>query len=73
MKTDATSKERITIPSSVRRELGIKPGTRIWVEADESLHRIILTPITRAYVDSLRGRYRGKGLLKALILGKEPD
>ena len=73
VKTAATSKGRITIPSSLRRKLGIKPGTRIWIEADESSHRIILTPITRAYVHSLRGRYRGRGLLKALLVEKNRE
>lgn len=73
MKTTATSKGRITIPSSLRRKLGIKPGTRIWIEADEPSHRIMLTPITRAYVHSLRGKYRGKGLMRALIVEKERE
>lgn len=32
---------------------------------------IILTPITREYVHSLRGKFKGKGLLKALMAEKE--
>ncbi|MHB1942742.1 MAG: hypothetical protein ACYCP0_06770 [Acidiferrobacteraceae bacterium] len=44
----------------------MKDGTRIQMELDEGAHRIILTPITRAYVESVRGKYKGSGLLKAL-------
>lgn len=73
MKTTATSKGRITIPSSLRRKLGIKQGTHIWIEADEASYRIILTPITRAYVHSLRGKYRGKGLLRSLIVERKAE
>jgi len=71
METRVTSNGRIVIPAPVRRELGIKPGTRIQVDLDELAHRIILTPITREYVHSLRGKYRGRGLLKALMAEKE--
>jgi len=71
VKTIATSRGRITIPSLLRRKLGIKHGTRIWIEADES--QIILTPITREYIHSLRGRYRGRALLKALLVERNRE
>ena len=67
METTATIKGQIVIPSSVRRKFGIKEGTRIQIEADEKTHHIILTPITREYIFSLRGKYRGKGLMKTLM------
>ena len=67
METTATIKGQIVIPSSVRRKFGIKEGTRIQIEADEKTHHIILTPITREYIFSLMGKYRGKGLMKALM------
>lgn len=73
METYATVKGQIVIPSSVRRKLGIKQGTRIEIEVDESGQRIILTPITREYVHSLRGKYKGKGLLKALMAEKQRE
>ena len=60
METSATTKGQVVIPAPVRRKLGIKEGTRIQVELDEAGHRIILTPITREYIHSLRGKYRGK-------------
>jgi AbrB family looped-hinge helix DNA binding protein len=56
----------VVIPASVRRRLGIKEGTRIQVEVDEKERRIILTPITREYIHSLRGKYQGKGLMASL-------
>ena len=64
METTATSKGQIVIPSSVRRKLGIKEGTRIQVEIDEEAKEIILKPIMRKlivrYVDKadLRDRKR---------------
>jgi AbrB family looped-hinge helix DNA binding protein len=73
METYATAKGQITIPSSIRREFGIKAGTRIHIEVDEQRKRIILTPITRKYIHSLRGKYRGRGLLKALTAEKEKE
>ena len=73
METYATIKGQIVIPSSVRRKLGIKEGTRIQIDVDDETKRIILTPITREYIHSLRGKYRGKGLLKALIAEKKRE
>ncbi|MBI3252662.1 MAG: AbrB/MazE/SpoVT family DNA-binding domain-containing protein [Candidatus Omnitrophica bacterium] len=67
MITTSTVKGQIVIPSSVRRRFGIKEGTRIQIDADEKTHHIILTPITREYIFSLRGKYKGKGLLKTLM------
>lgn len=73
METSATSKGQIVIPSSIRRKLGIKEGTRIQIEVDEKANQIILKPITREYVHSLRGRLRGKGLLRALKAEKKRE
>lgn len=73
METYATTKGQIVIPSQVRRKLGIKEGTRIQIEVDEQANRIILTPITREYIHSLRGKYKGKGLLKALMAEKKRE
>ena len=73
METTATSKGQIVIPSSIRRKFGIKEGTRIQIEVNEKSNQIILKPITREYVHSLRGRFRGKGLLKALMAEKRRE
>jgi AbrB family looped-hinge helix DNA binding protein len=66
MNTTASVKGQIVIPSSVRKELGIKGGTPIRIEVDRERKRIILTPITREYIHSLRGSLTGKGALKVL-------
>ncbi len=67
MISTSTIKGQIVIPSPIRRMFGIKKGTRIQIDTDEKAHHIILTPITRDYIFSLRGKYKGKGLMKALM------
>lgn len=66
METIATTKGQIVIPVEIRRKLGIKEGTRILVELDEKARHIVLKPITRESISALRGKLRGKGILKAL-------
>jgi len=73
METLTTSKGQIVIPSAIRRRLGIQPGTRVQVELDEDARRIILTPVTREYIHSLRGKYKGKKLLDALAEEKQRE
>ncbi len=41
-------------------KLSIKEGTRIQIELDEKAKAIILKPITRDYVHSLRGSFGAK-------------
>lgn len=73
METVLTSKGQIVVPASVRRKLGLTKGTRIQIEVDEANQRIILTPITRAYIDSLYGKYKGLGLLETLLEDKKKE
>ena len=73
METVADSKGQIVIPARIRRQLGIKDGTYLQVEVNTVTRQIILTPITREYIHSLRGRYRGKGLMKALITERKRE
>ena len=73
METVTTSKGQVVIPSAIRRKLGIKEGTYIQIDVDDINKRIILTPVTREYVHSLRGKYKGKGLMKALMAEKEQE
>lgn len=73
METTATVKGQIVIPSMVRRKFGIKKGTRIQIETDDKMRYIILKPITREYIHSLRGKFRGKGLLKDLMDEKQRE
>lgn len=73
METYLTVKGQIVIPSKVRRKLGMKEGTRIQIDVDEQTHKIVLTPITAGYVQSMRGQYKGKELLKALTAEKKRE
>ncbi len=73
METIVTSKGQVVIPSQIRRRLGIKEGTFLEINVDEASKKIILTPITREYIHSLRGKYKGKGLLKALMAEKQRE
>ena len=73
MTTRASSKGQIVIPAKLRRKYHIKAGTTIRV-IDEGDH-IVLRPVTREslekLLDSLRGKYKGKGLLEALKKDRE--
>jgi len=66
METIATSKGQVVIPAKLRKKFDIKEGTRFQIEVDEKGHRIILKPITREYIHSLRGKLKGTGLMKSL-------
>jgi AbrB family looped-hinge helix DNA binding protein len=73
METIVTSKGQVVIPSKIRRQLGIKEGTYLQIEVDEVNKRLILTPVTREYIHSLRGKYKGKGLMKAFMADKQRE
>jgi len=73
METITSSNGRITIPSRIRCQLGIKEGTYIRFDIDDVNKKIILTPITQEYVHSLCGKYKGKGLMKALLAKKKRE
>jgi AbrB family looped-hinge helix DNA binding protein len=73
METIANLKGQIIIPSTIRKQLGIKDGTYIRVDVDTEKKQIILTPVTREYIHSLRGKYKGRGLMKALVVDKEHE
>jgi len=64
MQARMTSRGRVTIPIEARRKLGIKPGTKLIVR---EVDRQIVVMTMESYVRSLRGKYRGKGLLKTLM------
>ena len=73
MATVANSRGQITIPSRIRKQLGVKDGTYLQIDVDAVTRQIILTPVTREYVRSLRGKYKGKGLMKALMGDKKRE
>ena len=53
-----TSRGLVTIPSTLRRKFAIRKGTRVSVIEDGT--RIILQPLTRAYIRGLRGSLKGE-------------
>lgn len=73
METVATSKGQVVIPSKIRKQLGIKDGTYLQIDVNTVTKQIILTPVTREYVQSLRGKYKGKGLMKSLMAEKKRE
>ncbi len=73
MVTTSTTKGQVVIPSKIRRKFEIKDGTRYQIEVNEKNHQIILTPITKGYIHSLRGKFKGKGLMKELMEEKKQE
>jgi len=66
-KTDSvwfTTKGQVVIPVWLRRQFGIEEGTRASVTATDE--GILLKPITRAYIRSLRGKYKHLPLMETL-------
>jgi len=61
-----TTKGQLVIPSKLRRKFGIRKGTQVvFVEEDG---RLIVQPLTREFVRSLRGSLKGKPSLLDLLL-----
>ena len=60
-----SAKGQLVIPRWLRQEFGIEEGTKASVTATPE--GILLKPITRAYIRSLRGSLKGKGVMKALM------
>jgi len=65
------AKGLLLIPPAIRRKFGMTARTRVHMDVDDQTRKIVLTPITREYVQGLRGKYKGKGLLKALAAEKK--
>jgi AbrB family looped-hinge helix DNA binding protein len=63
--TDVTVSKRgyIVLPAGLRKEMGIKPGTKILLTRDDD--RIVLTPVT-SFTERLQG-------LTAQSFGKTPE
>jgi AbrB family looped-hinge helix DNA binding protein len=60
-----TVKGQVVIPSWLRKEFAIEEGTRALVFQERDA--IVLKPITRRQIRSLRGSLKGSGVLKALM------
>lgn len=71
MQTRVNSKGKFTLSPKLREQLGIKDGTYLHVEINSTTRQIILTPITREFIHSFRGKYKGAGLMKAFMKEKK--
>jgi AbrB family looped-hinge helix DNA binding protein len=58
------TKGQVVIPRRLRREFEIESGTKATVVA--TADGILLKPITRTYIKSLRGKYQHLPLLETL-------
>jgi len=73
-KTDSvlfTTKGQVVIPVWLRRQFGIEEGTRASVTA--TAEGILLKPITRAYIRSLRGKYKDLPLMETLAEDRQRE
>ena len=67
-----TTKGQLVIPSRLRKKYGIRKGTRVAMIEEET--RIILQPLTREYIRSLRGSLKGEpSAMKFLTEGRHQD
>jgi AbrB family looped-hinge helix DNA binding protein len=67
-----TSRGLVTIPSTLRKKFGLRKGTRVSMIEDGT--RIILQPLTREYIRSLRGSLKRKpSALKYLFESRKHD
>lgn len=65
------TKGHVVIPSRMRRELSIERGTKAAVVVTPE--GILIKPVTPAYIKSLRGSLKGKGVLKAMMEGRRRE
>ncbi|MGI9047477.1 MAG: AbrB/MazE/SpoVT family DNA-binding domain-containing protein [Burkholderiales bacterium] len=66
-----TVKGQVVIPSWLRKEFGIEKDTRaiVYKEGDH----IVLKPMTREHLKSLRGSLKGKGVLQGLMADRKRE
>ena len=53
-----TTKGQLVIPARLRRRFGIKKGTTVTFVEDDG--RLIVQPVTREFIRSLRGSLKGE-------------
>lgn len=66
-----TTKGQVVIPARVRREFEIEKGTKASVTITSE--GILLRPITRSYIRSLRGSLKGSGVMKAMMADRKKE
>ena len=57
-------KGQVVIPRRLRKEFEIEEGTRAYVESTPE--GILIKPVTRTYIKSLRGKYKHLPLMETL-------
>lgn len=57
-------KGQVVIPRRLRKEFEIEEGTRAYVESTPE--GILIKPVTRNYIKSLRGKYKHLPLMETL-------
>lgn len=66
-----TTKGQVVIPARLRREFQIEEGTKASVSITPE--GILIRPITRAYLRSLRGSLKGRGVMKAMMQDRRQE
>lgn len=64
-------KGQVVIPRRLRREFEIEEGTLAQVSA--TAQGILIRPVTRAYIRSLRGSLKGRGVLRAMMKDRKRE
>jgi AbrB family looped-hinge helix DNA binding protein len=63
-----TTKGQLVIPARLRRRFGIKKGTRVTFMEEGG--RLIVQPVTRQFIRSLRGSLKGEPSALAALLAE---
>jgi AbrB family looped-hinge helix DNA binding protein len=66
-----TTKGQVVIPAKFRKDFGIEEGTKASVI--KTPEGILLRPITRTYIKSLRGSLKGRGVMKSMMADRKHE
>jgi AbrB family looped-hinge helix DNA binding protein len=66
-----TTKGQVVIPARYRRQFQIQEGTKAAISVTQD--GILLRPITRAYISSLRGSLKGHGIMEAMLVDRKSE
>lgn len=69
--TTITRRGQTVVPARVRRELGLREGSKLrWLAGVTS---IVVVPVPEDAIEAVAGKYRGEGLLKRLLAERRRD
>jgi len=67
-----TSKGQLVVPARIRRQYGIKPGTKICFI--ERHHEILFQPVTKEYIRSVHGMLKSEtSVTEELLIQRAKD